>query len=173
MQVNALMVYKYNSSKSFILLKNSADIFWNIICINLLSILLDITKNGGVKMKKINKLQINTIIKIPKGKLELFKQFAAESIRLTSEKDTGVLKQDWFISNNQTEGVIREEYKNSEAVLEHMVNMSEIRELASNFSVDHVNVYGDPSPKLLDATKGADIRVYSFSQGLEEMIESV
>lgn len=123
-------------------------------------------------MEKINKLQINTIIKIPKGKLELFKQFAAESIRLTSERDTGILKQDWFISNNQTKGVIREEYKNSEAVLEHMVNMSEIRELASNFSIDHVNVYGDPSPELLEMTKGANMRVYSFFQGLEEMIEA-
>ncbi len=118
-------------------------------------------------MEKINKLQISTIFKIPQGKLELFKQFAAESIRLTSERDTGTLKQDWFISNDQTEGIICEEYKNSEAVLEHMVNMSELRELSSNFSWDHANVYGDPSPELLEATKGADIRVYSFSQGLD------
>lgn len=123
-------------------------------------------------MEKISKLQINTIMKIPKGKLELFKQLAAESIRLTSERDTGVLKQDWFISNDQTEGVIREEYKNSEAVFEHMVNMSAIRELASNFSIDRVNVYGDPSPELLEMTKGANMRVYSYSQGLEEMIEA-
>ncbi len=111
-------------------------------------------------MGKINKLQINTIIKIPKGKLELFKQFAAENKRLTHERDTEILKQDWFISNDQTEGVIREEYKDSEAVFEHMVNMNELRELSSNFSWDHANVYGDPSPELLEATKGADIRVY-------------
>ena len=123
-------------------------------------------------MKKINKLQINTILKIPKGKLELFNQFAAESIRLTGKKDNGVIKQDWFISSDQTEGVINEEYKNSEAVLEHMFNMSELRELSSNFSMDHVDVYGDPSPELLEATKGADIRVYSYSQGLEEMVEA-
>jgi len=115
-------------------------------------------------MEKINKLQISTIIKIPKGKVELFKQFAAESLRLTSERDTGTLKQDWFINSDQTEGEIHEEYKNSEAVLEHMVNMSEIRELASQFSFDHANVYGAPSQDLLEATKGADIRVYSFSQ---------
>ena len=132
-----------------------------------MSILLEITK-----MEKINKLQISIIIKIPKGKLELFKQFAAESIRLTSERDTGTLKYDWFISNDQTECEIREEFKNSEAVLEHMVNMSKLHELYSKFSMDHANVYGDPSPELLEATKGADIRVYSFSQGLDEMIEA-
>ncbi|MFX0019020.1 MAG: hypothetical protein ACFFAK_15885 [Promethearchaeota archaeon] len=53
-----------------------------------------------------------------------------------------------------------------------MANMSEIRELASNFSIDHVNVYGDPSPELLEMTKGANMRVYSFFQGVEEMIEA-
>jgi hypothetical protein len=37
--------------------------------------------------------------------------------------------------------------------------------------VDHVNVYGDPSPELLEAGKRFDLKVYSFSQGLEEMIE--
>ena len=50
--------------------------------------------------------------------------------------------------------------------------MSEIQELSSNFSWDHANVYGDPSPELLEATKGVDISVYSFSQGLDEMIEA-
>lgn len=123
-------------------------------------------------MEKINKLKINTIINIPKGKVELFKQLAAESIKLTSERDKGVLKHDWFISNDQTEGAINEEYKNSEAVLEHMVNMSELQELFSNFSINHINVYGDPSPELLEAIKGADIRVYSYSQGLEEILEA-
>jgi len=123
-------------------------------------------------MEKINKLQVHTFLKIPKGKIELLKQLAAESIRLTRERSTGVLKQDWFISSTQTECIIREEYKNSEAVLEHMVNMSELQELNSKFPMDHANVYGDPSPELLEATKGADIRVYSFSQGLDEIIEA-
>lgn len=124
-------------------------------------------------MENINKLEISAIMKIPKGKLEEFKKLAAESIRLTSERDTGTLKYDFFISSDETECEIREEYKNSEAVLEHMVNLSEVQEkLFSEFSIDHVNVYGDPSPELLEAAKGFDIRVYSFSQGLEELIEA-
>lgn len=57
-------------------------------------------------------------------------------------------------------------------MLEHMGNMSEIRELLSELSWDHSNVYGDPSPELLEATKSVDIRVYSFSQGLDKMIEA-
>jgi quinol monooxygenase YgiN len=121
-------------------------------------------------MEKISKLQISVITKIPKGKLEEFKQLAAEHIRGIRERDTGTLKFDIFISSDQTEGETRVEFKNSEAVLEHMANHGEGAEKFMSF-LDHVNVYGEPSPELLEATKSFDLRVYSFSQGLEEMIE--
>jgi len=124
-------------------------------------------------MENNNKLEISAIMKIPKGKLEEFKELAAESIRLSKERDTGTLKYDIYINSDETECEVREEYKNSEAVLEHMVNLSETLENAFiDFPIVHVNIYGDPSPELLEAVKGIDIRVYSFSQGLEEKIEA-
>lgn len=124
-------------------------------------------------MENTNKLEISAIMKIPKGKLEEFKQLAAETIRLIHERDTGTLKYDIFISSDETECEIREEYENSEAVLEHMVNMREVQKKQfSEFPIDHTNVYGDPSPELLEAVKGFNISVYSFSQGLEEIIEA-
>ena len=119
-------------------------------------------------MKNNNKLEISAIMKIPKGKLDEFKELAAEIIRLSKEKDTGLLKYDIFISSDETESEIREEYKNSEALLEHMVNLRETLEKAFiDFPVDHVNIYGNPSQELLEAFKGFDIRVYTFSQGLK------
>jgi len=124
-------------------------------------------------MENNNKLEISAIMKIPKGKLEEFKELAAETIRLSKERDTGTLKYDIFISKDETESEVREEYKNSEAVLEHMVNLSEtLEKVFIDFPIDHVNIYGDPSPELLEAVKGVDIRIYSFSQGLEEKIEA-
>ena len=121
-------------------------------------------------MEKISKIQISVIQKIPKGKLEEFKQLAAEHIRGIRERDTGTLKFDIFLSSDQTEGETRVEFKNSEAVLEHMANHGLGSEKFMSF-IDHVNVYGEPSPKLLEAGKRYDLKVYSLSQGLEEMIE--
>ncbi|MHA1914826.1 MAG: putative quinol monooxygenase [Promethearchaeota archaeon] len=122
-------------------------------------------------MKNNNKLEISAVFKIPKGKLEEFKRLAAESIRLSKEKDTGTLKYNFYISSDETECELREEYESSEAVLEHMANLGEHQqEVFSDFPLDHVNVYGNPSPELLEAAKGFDVRVYSFSQGLEEVI---
>ncbi|MHA1987444.1 MAG: putative quinol monooxygenase [Promethearchaeota archaeon] len=122
-------------------------------------------------MEKTNKLEISAVFKIPKGKLEEFNRLAAESIRLSKEKDTGTLKYDFYISSDETECEMREEYDSSEAVLEHMANLGDHqRELFSDFPLDHVNVYGNPSPELLEAAKDFDVRVYSFSQGLKEVI---
>ncbi len=124
-------------------------------------------------MKNNNNIEISAIMKVPKGKLEEFKELAVETIRLSKERDTGTFKYDIYISSDETHCEVREEYKNSEALLEHMVNLSEVQENAFiDFPVDHVNVYGDPSPELLEAVKDMDIRVYSFSQGLEEKIET-
>ena len=123
-------------------------------------------------MENTNKLEISAFFKIPKGKLEEFKRLATESIRLSKEKDTGTLKYDFYISSDETECEMREEYESSEAVLEHMANLGEHQqEVFSDFPLDHVNVYGNPSPELLEAAKVFDIRVYSFSQGLEEIIK--
>ena len=122
-------------------------------------------------MENTNKLEISAFFKIPKGKLEEFKRLATESIRLSKEKDTGTLKYDFYISSDETECEMREEYESSEAVLEHMANLGEHQqEVFKDFPLDHVNVYGNPSPELLEAAKGFDIRVYSFSQGREEVI---
>jgi len=124
-------------------------------------------------MQNNKKLEISAIMKIPKGKLKEFKELAAETIRVTHERDTGTLKYDIFISSDKTESVVIEEYKNSKAVLEHMVNLNEtLKNAFIDFPIDHLNIYGDPSPELLDALKRFDIRVYSFSQGLEEKLEA-
>jgi hypothetical protein len=54
-----------------------------------------------------------------------------------------------------------------------MANLREtLKKAYIDFPIDHVNIYGNPSPELLEAVKGINIGLYSFSQGLEEKIEA-
>jgi len=121
----------------------------------------------------MNKLQVSARMKIREGKLEGFKQQAAECIRQTKEKDTGTLQYDWFISSNRTECEIREVYESSEALVEHKHNLRQaLGKLFEEFAYDHtVVLYGDPSPQLLEGARimmpDVEIKVYSFLQGLE------
>ncbi len=121
----------------------------------------------------MNKLHVSARMKIRKGKLEGFKQQAAEIIRQTKEKDSGTLQYDWFLNSDQTECEIREVYESSEALAEHKHNLRKaLGRLFEEFAYDHnVAVYGDPSPQLLEGARimmpDVEIKVYSFLQGLE------
>lgn len=121
----------------------------------------------------MNKLHVSARMKIRKGKLEGFKQQAAEIIRQTKEKDSGTLQYDWFLNSDQTECEIREVYESSEALAEHKHNLRKaLGRLFEEFAYDHnVVVYGDLSPQLLEGARimmpDVEIKVYSFLQGLE------
>jgi quinol monooxygenase YgiN len=120
----------------------------------------------------MSKLEVSAYMSIRKGKLEGFKQQAAEIIRLTKEKDTRTLRYDWFINSDQTECEIREAYVSSEGWIEHREHIGEaLTKLFSEFADGHaVAVYGDPSPqlrKMADTMMPGRVKWYSFYKGLE------
>ncbi len=121
----------------------------------------------------MSKLEASARMKVREGKLEGFKQQAAECIRQTKEKDTRTLRYDWFLSRDGSECEIREAYVDSDGLLEHRANIGEALDtLFREFADDHrVTVYGDPSPELL---RRADVpqmqgmvKWYAFLEGLE------
>ena len=124
-------------------------------------------------MENINNLQVSAIFKIPEGKLEEFKRKVTEVMKVVRDKGTTALKYDVFINGDQNECEVHMEYKNSEDMIEHMVKFEEFfqTKLFNDFPSDHLMLYGNPSPQLLEMAKRTDIRFYSFFQGLEEMIE--
>ena len=120
----------------------------------------------------MSKLQVSARMKIREGKLEGFKQQAAECISRAREKDPGTLQYDWFLSSDKTECEIREAYESSDALLAHIANLREpLRRLFEQFATGHsVVLFGDPSPQLLQkaaAMEGVGVKVYSFLHGLD------
>jgi quinol monooxygenase YgiN len=103
---------------------------------------------------------------IREGKLEEFKALAAECMRTVREKDSGTLQYDWFLNQAQTECVVRETYKDSEAVLEHIANLG--ASLGAILSVCDwtFEVCGSPSPELVKATAGLSLKAYSPFQSI-------
>jgi quinol monooxygenase YgiN len=98
---------------------------------------------------------------IHKGQLEDFKALAAGCIRMVREKDSGTLQYDWFLNEAQTECVVRETYRDSEAVLEHIANLG--ASLGAILSVCDwtFEVCGSPSPELVKATTGLSLKLYT------------
>jgi quinol monooxygenase YgiN len=119
----------------------------------------------------MGKLEFSARMTIRQGKLEGFKQQAAECIRQTKEKDTKTLRYDWFLRGDETECEIREAYQSIEALVEHRVHVGEalnilFREFADNHTV---TVYGEPSPQLLEMAgrmPQGSVTWFSFLGGL-------
>ena len=120
----------------------------------------------------MSKLEVSARMTVRKGKLEGFKQQAAECIRQTREKDTKTLRYDWFLSSDETECEIREAYESSEGLVEHRMHIgAALDKLFTEFADDHaVSVYGEPSPHLLEMARRmpqGSVKWYSFLEGLK------
>lgn len=120
----------------------------------------------------MDRLELSARARVREGKLDGFKSVAAEFIRQTKEKDSGTLRFDWFLSANQSESEIREEYRNAQAFIEHKMNTAEITQrLFPEFATDHrVAFFGDPPPMLVSKVEqtpmGKTVTWFRFFQGL-------
>lgn len=117
-------------------------------------------------------LEVSARMTVRPGKLEGFKQQAAEIIRQAKDKDTKTLRYDWFLNRDQTACEVREVYESSEGLIEHRMHIGEaLNKLFAEFADGHaVTIYDEPSPQLVaiaSAHKDVDIKWYSFLQGLE------
>lgn len=115
--------------------------------------------------------EVRAHLKVRGGQLEGFKRQAAEMMRVTREKDTGTLAYDWFLSNDGTECEVREAYVDTDALIEHALNVRAAREaMFAEFAYGHkMTFYGDPSPRLVALVDkvGVDVTWFTLFQALE------
>jgi quinol monooxygenase YgiN len=115
--------------------------------------------------------EVRARLKVRDGKLEGFKQQAAEMMRETREKDIGTLAYDWFLSEDGKECEVREAYVDADALVDHAFHVHEARNVMfDEFAYDHeMAFYGEPSPRLVELTDkiGVDATRFSLLQALE------
>jgi len=109
----------------------------------------------------MKQIQATALLKIHEGKLNEFKSIAEKCMQSVREKDTGTLKYDWFINKDQTLCEVREKYKDSDAVLQHMGKLGDTLGELLTISDISLEVFGSPSDKLMDALQGLEIKFYS------------
>jgi quinol monooxygenase YgiN len=115
--------------------------------------------------------EVRARLRVRPGKLDGFKQQAAEMMRLTKERDTGTLAYDWYLSDDGTECEVRELYVDPDALIDHALHVREARDaMFAEFAEDHrMAFYGEPSPQLEAFMDRIGVRPTSYSvlQALE------
>lgn len=114
----------------------------------------------------MSKLQITALFKIHVGKLDEFRELAAQCLTVVKQKDKDTLQYDWFFNADHTECAVRETYTDSNAVFAHMGNLGELFGKLLQISDMSLEVYGDASEEAKKAIADMKGKLYSFYQGL-------
>ena len=114
----------------------------------------------------MNELQITARLRIHDGMLDEFKDVAGRCMRSVREQDTGTSQYDWFLSPDESECIVRETYRDSAALLEHIGNLGETMGALLGVCDMELEVCGSPSPELAEAAAALSPRVYSHFQSI-------
>lgn len=119
-------------------------------------------------MKKTSEIQRIVRLKIRKGKLKEFKSLAAKCMEITSARDKGTLRYEWYLNNINTECIVIERYRNSQAFLEHYQHLREAVVAILQTCSSSGEICGMVSPELTElmAFKGSPFQIYSPFQSM-------
>jgi quinol monooxygenase YgiN len=100
-------------------------------------------------------------LKIHPGKLEEFKRLQAKCLESVRTKDSGTLQYELFLSDDSSEGIAYERYRDSDALLEHLANLGDtMNALLKTCSISG-EILGTPSEALRKAVEGTGVRIFS------------
>jgi len=92
------------------------------------------------------------------GKLEEFKRLSAQAMEIVRTKDSGTLQYDTYFNDDQSECVVIERYRDSEAAIEHAANVADVSaSVLAAVTVVHGELLGEPSDELRAKLANSDV----------------
>ena len=95
------------------------------------------------------------------GKVEEFKRLAAQAMDIARSKDTGTLQYEVYFNEDETEGIVLERYRDSEALAEHAANLGALSEAIFATGSVHGELLGEPSAELRAQLAGSPVRLFT------------
>jgi quinol monooxygenase YgiN len=87
--------------------------------------------------------------KFHEGKVEEFKRLSAQAMEIVKTKDTGTLQYDIYFNDDQSECIVLERYRDSEALIEHAANLGDLfAAVLATVSVVQGELLGEASEEL-------------------------
>jgi len=108
----------------------------------------------------VSELQGIARFKFQKGKVEEYKRLSAQAMEIVRTKDTGTLQYDIYFNDDQSECIVLERFRDSEALIEHLAHLGDLTEaILATVSVVHGELLGEPSAELRAKLAGSEVPV--------------
>jgi quinol monooxygenase YgiN len=86
--------------------------------------------------------------KFHEGKVEEYKRLSAQAVEIVRTKDTGTLQFDVYFNDDQSECVVLERYRDSQALIEHAAHMDALSKAILATGSVSGELLGEPSTEL-------------------------
>jgi quinol monooxygenase YgiN len=95
------------------------------------------------------------------GKLEEFKRLAAQSMEIVRTQDTGTLQYEIYFNDDESECIVLERYRDSEALIEHAAHLGDLMEAVFATGSVSTDLLGEPSAALRATMADGPIRLFT------------
>ncbi len=95
------------------------------------------------------------------GKLEEFKRLAAQCLEIVRTKDTGTLQYESYFNDDQSECIVLERYRDSEALIEHAAHLGDLTEAILATGSVSGELLGEPSAELRAKMADSEVRLFT------------
>ena len=116
---------------------------------------------GSQETRAASELQGIARFKIHEGKLEEFKRLSARAMEVARAKDAGTLQYEIYLNAEQSECIVLERYRDSEALIEHGAHLGELSQaILATGSVTSACL-GEPSAALKALLAGSPVQLFT------------
>jgi quinol monooxygenase YgiN len=114
-----------------------------------------------MEARAVSELQGIARFKFHEGKLEEFKRLSVQCMEIVRTKDTGTLQYDIYFSDDQSEAMVHERYRDSEALIEHTAHLGDIGEAILATGSVSGELLGEPSAELRAKLADSPVRLFT------------
>jgi quinol monooxygenase YgiN len=108
----------------------------------------------------LSELQGIARVKFHKGKVEEFKRPSAQAMEIARTKDSGTLQYEIYFNDDESEGIVLERYRDSDALIEHGANLGDLSAAILATGSFSGEVLGEPSAELKASLAESPVRIF-------------
>jgi quinol monooxygenase YgiN len=100
------------------------------------------------------------------GMVEEFKRLSAECLEIVRAKDVGTLQYDTYFNDDESQAVVLERFRDSEALVLHSENMAPLMDAIMSTADISGELLGNPSEHLREQLSGSPVGLFALYQSL-------
>jgi quinol monooxygenase YgiN len=104
--------------------------------------------------------------KFHEGKVEEYKRLSELCMEIVRTKDAGTLQYEIYFNDDESECVVLERYRDSEALVEHSANISHLMEPIMATAAVSGELLGEPSAELRASLADGPVGLFTLFQSM-------